>query len=381
MNGMPVILYIESRYGESHGENSDREALSFFLKNDCGCDVHLYDYLQDFQQDKNNVSKLLTGGWVILVILKQHSYMEKEHLEGIEFIRTSLSRELPIVILPDWHEGRFEPSAETPNVFAYSHESPELSKLVSDMKLVWRKPDDAFGVESDKERDLLCRHLENAYKVNYLDGDNEMMLGTPDPNTQVVLEALRLRLLPVSFVKEEFDDTLPRRKQKFDAIDVNAYEQEISRIRSLSEADRKELSDDMLRARGMTPCETGGVFCNGVGQGDNAWGYAIDWQTLQNVITDRFGEHQLAKHYLLEKLVRLEMMRSRGSRHDDAEYACARRMLFGLILQKVNGYSLPIACMWSEGADEDRCRRVAEHILKERRFIPVTPDGYIFGTG
>jgi hypothetical protein len=101
MNGKPVILYIESRYGRSNGPNSDRDALSFFLRNDCECDVHLYDYLQDFTKDKDSIVKLLKGGWAILVILKQHRYMEGEHLEGIKFIRTDLSQELPIVILPD----------------------------------------------------------------------------------------------------------------------------------------------------------------------------------------------------------------------------------------------------------------------------------------
>jgi hypothetical protein len=227
----------------------------------------------------------------------------------------------------------------------------------------------------------VCRQLENAYKVNYLNGDSEFMLGTPDPNTQVVFEALRLRLLPISFVKEEFGDTIPRRKRSFVTIGASEYEKEVQKIQSLTESERKEFSDDMLRARGMTPCETGGVFCNGVGQGKNASGFAIDWLTLQNVITDRFGEHQLAKCYLLNKLVRIESMRTGNHGHHDLKMVCVRRILSGLILEKVNGFSIPIACMWREDADDEQCQKVAKHILHERRFIPVMSDGYMFGTG
>ena len=192
----------------------------------------------------------------------------------------------------------------------------------------WTRPNDAFGVGSDQERDLVCKQLEHAYKVNYLNGDSELMLGTPDPNAQVVFEALRLRLLPIQFLKEEFDDTLPRRTKSFGKMDTAVYAQEVQRIRSMTEAERKEFKDDITRARGMIPCETGGVFCTGVGQGENAWGFAIDWKTLQSHITDRFGEHELAKFFLLERLKRIESMRTGESmiNEERIEYPCARRI-------------------------------------------------------
>lgn len=63
------------------------------------------------------------------------------------------------------------------------------------------------------------------------------------------------------------------------------------------------------------------------------------------------------------------------------EYPCAWRIIPGLILTKVNGFSTPLACLWRENADTDQCRRVAEYLIKDRRFIPVTVDGYIFGAG
>ena len=189
--------------------------------------------------------------------------------------------------------------------------------------------------------------------------------------------------MPISLVAEEFDATLPRRQACFGRIEASIYEAEISKIEAMDENQRKEFDHDMLRARGMTPCETGGVYCRGVGQGDNAWGFAIDHLTLQNVITDRFGEHQLAKHYLLERLSRIESLRTGimwGDR-EKIEYPCARRILFGLILQKVRDFSTPIVCMWREDADDEQCRKVAKYILQERKFIPVTPDGFMFGTG
>lgn len=259
MIGKPVILYIERAHGESNGPNSDREALSFFLRNDCGCEVRLYDYMQAFWQDKENICKLLKGGWVILVILKQCEYMEREHLEGIEFVRTQISKELPIVVLPVGWENRFQTSAEMPNTYAYDHWDQELVQLVRKLVSGWIRPVDAFGVESDQERDILYKHLENAYRTNYLNGDKgETMLGTPDPNTQVVFEAVRLKLLPIEFVKAEFDDTLPIRKPNFDKVDASVYEEELNNVRLMDEIKRKEFEDDMYRSRGMIPCEGGG---------------------------------------------------------------------------------------------------------------------------
>ena len=166
-------------------------------------------------------------------------------------------------------------------------------------------------------------------------------------------------------------------------MDATVYEQEVQKIRSMTDAERKEFNDDMTRARGMIPCETGGVFCTGVGQGENAWGFAIDHLTLQSHVTDRFGEHQLAKYWLLERLKRIECMRTGDSLIDEEkiEYPCARRIIDGLILQKVNGFTTPIAYLFCDGDGPDECRRVADFILKERRFIPVSPYGFIFGTG
>ena len=381
MNGKPVILYVESRYGSLNGPNHDREALAFFLANDLDCEVRVYDYMEQLKEDADHVSKLIKSGWVILTILCQERYMEDMVAKDIVAIR-ELSPGLPILILPCLSEARFKAAPETPDIFAYMHEDPELGKLVSTLVSAWTKPKDAFHVKTALERSVLCNQLANAYLVNNLGEGDEHMLGVPNGNDQIVLEAIRVGLVPAEFIKAEFDSTLPRRVQSFEPVEVSAYDKELASIKSMDEAARKEFHDNMLRARGMIPHEGGGAFCTGVGQGDNAWGFAIDWLTLQESITDRFGEHELAKFYLLQQLRRIEAMRAKTfDPSADVEYKCSARIVDGLILNNVDGLSVPVACMWTQGETQEHCQRVADHIIRSRRFIPVTPDGFILGAG
>ena len=269
-----------------------------------------------------------------------------------------------------------------PSIFAYMHEDPELGKLVSTLIGVWKEPKDVFRLKTFSEALVLREQLANAYVTNNLsEGDNHM-LGVPDENDRLVLEAIRVGLVPAEFIKTEFDSTLPRRVQSFEPVEVSAYDKELASIKSMDETARKEFHDNMLRARGMIPHESGGWFCTGVGQGDNAWGFAIDWLTLQESITDRFGQHELAKFYLLQQLRRIEAMRAKTfDPSADVEYKCSARIVDGLILNNVDGLSVPVACMWTHGEKQEHCQRIADHIIRSRRFIPVTPSGFILGAG
>ena len=65
----------------------------------------------------------------------------------------------------------------------------------------------------------------------------------------------------------------------------------------------------------------------------------------------------------------------------EVEYQCSARILAGLILNNVDGLSVPVACMWTEGETQEHCQRVADYLIRSRRFIPVTPDGFILGAG
>jgi hypothetical protein len=291
MNGKPVILYVESRYGPLNGPNHNREALAFFLANDLDCEVSVYDYIEQLKEDTDRISKLIRNGWVILAILCKERYMEERCVEDIASIR-ELSSTLPILVLPSiFTADGFKATPEMPNVFAHMHEDPELSKLVLTLISAWKEPKDVFRMRTVSEISILRDQLVNAYAVNNLCEGDSHMLGVPNENDRIILEAIRVGLVPAEFIKVEFDNTLQRRGQSFGPVEASDYDKELANVKSMNETARKEFHDNMLRARGMIPHESGGVICTGVGQGDNSWGFAIDWLTLQESITDRFGQH------------------------------------------------------------------------------------------
>jgi len=376
MTRKPLIAYIESDHNSFSDDNPDRGALSYFLREHCGCEVVLYDNDYYFEEDINRLKRDAESGVLILIIAKQERYSD-QHKGIIARVRKEFSKTLPIVVIPEgWGDERFTGDPSDTSVYVFDHTDVELTKLVENLTTAWKPPVSWLGAETREDQAILMSQLENAYRKHYLDDDNDGMFGTPDHNHQIVAEALRIKLLPVEFLKAEFDDTLEKDDRVFVASEPSVYEKEVVRVRTMTDEERKEFDHRLMRARGYEPAEGGGVFVTRATCGNGVNGFAIDPVTLENLTTHRFGEHHLAKDMLARRIERIEVLRNRKLSEDD-EHECHWRLMSGLIFSEIDGFTTPILCLYRKGADDDGIKRVASFLKKEQMFIPVTPDGQL----
>lgn len=376
----PTIAYIESDHNGYSDDNPDRGALSYFLREHCGCEVILYDNDYYFDEERGRLKKLVDSNSLILVIAKQERYSE-QHKEIVAKVRDGFSKTLPIVVIPDgFGDERFNGDPADPLVYVYDHTDAELVTLVNRLVAEWKPPLNWLGAETPEDQAILLQQLENAYRKHYLDDDSDRMLGSPDHNHQVVAEALRIRLLPSSLIKAEFDDTIERKVRVFVTAQTSVYEKELERIRTMTEDERKEFDHRLMRARGYEPAEGGGVFVTRATCGNGVNGFAIDPVTLENLTTHRFGEHHLAKDMLARRIERIEALRNRKNCYElseDDERKCHWRLMSGLIFSEIDGFTTPILCLYREDVDDEGVKKVASFLRKEMMFIPVTPDGQL----
>lgn len=376
----PVIVYIESNYNGYSDDNPDRGALSYFLREHCGCEVILYDNDYYFDEEKSRLKKLADSNMLILVMVKQEEYSE-QHKEIIVKVRDGLSKTLPIVVIPDgFGEERFNGDPADSLVYVHDHTDAELITLINRLVSEWKPPLNWLGAETPEDQAILLQQLENAYRKHYIDDDSDRMFGTPDHNHQVVAEALRIRLLPASLIKTEFDDTIERKVRVFASAKTSVYKKEVNRIRRMTDDERKEFDHRLMRARGYEPAEGGGVFVTRATCGNGVNGFAIDPVTLENLTTHRFGEHHLAKDMLARRIVAIEALRNHKHRYEldhDDELKCQWRLMSGLIFSEIDGFTTPILCLYREDADNEEVKKVASFLMREQKFIPVTPDGHL----
>lgn len=376
----PVIAYIESSHSGMSDDNHYRDALSFFLRQHLGCEVIVYDYDRDFEEDIARIEKFSKGGQLIVVIVKQQEY-DDQHTRIIKKVRDDLSKSLPIVVIPDWRgEERFNGLPDDPLVYTHAHSSPELVELINNLIAAWKPGLNWLGAQTTEDQAILMAQLENAYRKHYLDDEDDGMLGTPDRNHQIVAEALRLKLLPSICLKAEFDDTIERKTRVFVTAEPSVYQKEVEKIKAMTDDERKEFDHSLDRARGHMPAEGGGVYVTRASCGENVNGFAIDPVTLETYVTRRFGEHHMAKDMLAHRVEVIEELKKgrNGSapEDEDAEYRVKWRIMAGLIFSEIDGFTTPILRLYKEhGDNEEDSKKVVAFLLREQRFIPVDFDG------
>lgn len=366
----PIIVYIEdNNSGVFSNINYDKDALAYFLRKDCGCEVIQYLYDIYFEQDIDRIKRYYIYNHLLLVLVKQEKYDSRQHEAVINLVR-SFSNETPIVVIPNgWGEERFV-GDESKKLYAYHHTSKELINLVRKLRSEWKPTLDWLGAETELDRSVLSRQLEDAYVSNHLDDDG--MLGTPDYNHMVVAEALRLRLIPSVFIKKEFDDTIKPNTNDFNVVRDNVFNEEVLRIANMNDVEKKQFENKLLRKRGYEPCESGGVYVRDVSCGNDVNGFAIDPVTLETYITSRFGEHHMAARFLEQRIVLIEHLRNDCDYlGEDQEYQCRGRIRKGLIFSRVEGFSTPILQLHTYGVS----RRVSKFIYGLKKFIPINTDG------
>ncbi len=377
----PIVAYIESDHsGSLSGDNHNRDALSYFLREHCGCGVVPYRYDCDFEEDLPRLKKYSDCRQLILVIVKQEEYLD-QHEKVLQLVRKQLSATLPVVVIPDgWGDKRFGGSPDDKSVYVFDHTDTGLVELVNRFVAEWKPPCNWLGAETAEDQATLMAQLENAYHKHYLGDDNEGMFGTPDHNHMIVAEALRIRLLPVEFLKAEFDDTIEEVRRVFASAKSSVYKREVAKIRKMTDEERKAFSHALQRARGYEPAEGGGVYVTRASCGNNVNGFAIDPVTLETLITFRFGMHHMAGDMLAERIKAIEALRNRRNRYeleDDAERECRWRLITGLIFSEIDGFATPLLQLYTGEADEEQVHKVVHFLREQQKFIPVNHDGQL----
>lgn len=374
----PIVAYIESdSSGSFSDDNPNRDALSYFLREHCGCEVVQYRYDCDFAEDMPRLKKYSDCRQLILVIVKQEEYSD-QHEAVLQSVRNQLFATLPVVVVPDgWGDKRFGGSPDN-SVYVFNHTDAGLVELVNRLVAEWKPPINWLGAETAEDQATLMAQLENAYRKHYLDDDNEGMFGTPDHNHMIVAEALRLRLLPAQFLKTEFDDTIEEVRRLFVPAKSSVYKREVAKIRKMTDEERKAFSHALMRARGYEPVESGGVYVTSASCGNNVNGFAVDPITLETHITYRFGEHHLCADKLARRIEVIEALRNR--KHmlcQEEEWAVHRRLISGLIFSEIDGFATPLLQLYTGEADEEQVRKVVRFLREQQKFIPVNHDGQL----
>ena len=381
MSRKPIIAYIESDRSRSlSDDNPNRDALSYFLREHCGCEVVQYRYDCDFQEDLPRLKKYSDCHQLILVIVKQEEYSD-QHKQVLQLVRGKLSATLPVVVIPDgWGDKRFGNSSDDNSVHVFDHTDTELVELVNRLVAEWKPPYNWLGAETAEDQATLTAQLENAYRKHYLGDDNEGMFGTPDHNHMIIAEALRLRLLPAEFLKSEFDDTIEEVRRVFASTKSSVYKREVAKIRKMTDEERKAFSHTLQRARGYEPAEGGGVYVTRASCGNNVNGFAIDPVTLETHITYRFGEHHLCGDMLARRIQAIEALRNRKHLYeldDEKERECRWRLITGLIFSEIDGFATSLLQLYTGEADKKQIRQVVRFLHKQQKFIPVDHDGQL----
>ncbi len=370
----PIVVYIEDDGSTSFIEhNPSRDALRYVLKEFCSCEVMQYRADWVFNEDLPNVKRHLDA--IILFIIKQNKYDHEEHEAIIEVIRKKISQNLPIVVIPEWGEKEFKRNPDDTTVYVFRHTDVELIELVNRLKGEWKATCNIWLGPDGKDTDcaMLIEQLEHAYQVHYLDDDNDGMFGSPDHNHMVVAEALRTKLLPVEFLKSEFDDTLESRPLP-EAVESSIYFEEVSKLRSMNEIEQKSFKDSLSRAQGYEPLPSGAYLKKSASRGNSVSGFAIETKTLETFITSRHGMHDLAGQNLMARIGEIE----RTLRNPDFNEEDERFLITGYILKEIDGFKTPILQLFpSEDGEYPDLKRVGTFLHKEQKFIPVDNMGKI----
>jgi hypothetical protein len=381
----PVIVFVDrpdGLYREAR-LSLECEALSYIFTRDYGCDVLLFDNLAQFEGKLERIKCLAESGFVMLLIITQDEYSNFPK-RFIELIRQNINNpQVPIAVFANWTlANKFEGNANDKHVFVFNSADTDFLEFAEKLRANFKIPVNFYGVETEAEQALLLQQLERSYQVNYL-GENEIEgRGViPDHNTQIVVQALRIRILPAELTKQEFEDTFDHSPTKFEVIENSLYDAEYARIKSMGEEDFKRYRREILWAEGYEELRDGGLraFRGGCDPG-TVQGYAIDPITLEFVITKGHGSHKLAQQALARRLMAIEGLKKTkfvcGLSHKE-EYAIEGRIVVGLIFTKILNLQTPLLKLFQRDVEDEDFTRIVDFLYQQKKFIPIYPSGKI----
>lgn len=380
----PIIAYIEN---DSHDADligsPRRDALSYFLREHCGFKVILYRLGDFFRDDLPALKNYASREMLTLVIVRQEFGQENEVIRSV---RTELSENLPIVVIPDDWLGangideKFIPPPDDKLIHVFDHTDAGLIDLVENIAASWKSKRGWLGATSKEDRTRLSAQLEQTYRSNLDDGDEK---GASDPNHMVVAEALRLRLLPPELIKKQFDDKLEASPAKTLKTQPSVYIKEFEKIRDMNKDERLNFKHALMRAQGQEPAESGGVYVRRATCGSDINGFAIDPVTMETLETSRFGLHHAAADMLAHRIRVIEALKIRKNHYfmtDEEENACRWRIMRGLIYLKLDGFQTPILELIAlQDHSEKDIRKVIRFLRKQQKYIPVNYHGQLIG--
>ncbi len=386
----PIVIYAEKDNDSISYTNPDREALIYFLEKECGVLVKIFNHPTDVIEEFGQLKKYFDAKQVALVIIKQletydqYPEINHEHTELVEYIRTRVSINIPVVML--WHD-IFRKGAEEKmydeKVFCCFHTDPELVSYIKKTLSICRPSRGWLGAETIAEQSIISRQLQEAYHFNYLKNDDEKMLGTPDFNHQLVAEALRIKLLPTELIKIEFDDTLTISTPSFTAVTNDEYEKAIKKCYKLSATEKNSLVIALRKEEGWERDEQGGETLIHTGCTAKVTAFAIDPVTMEYTTIHGAGTHSLmAIQKLARKIESIEALLKRKSRYEftlEESGECKQRILGGLIFSDICDWlKIPLIqfSMIDECPPKD-FSKVIRFIKKEKMFIPIDHKGNV----
>lgn len=372
----PIIAYIEdkesegTRLGMSIG-NPKREALSYLLRQDYGCEVINYDNNLDLEASLPNLKRYFSFGQLILVIIRQES-SGLEHQRALDLIRQDLSTQLPIIVIPVADEEKRFQKTNDKNVYSFFHEDKRIGHLVRKLKNKWRGPLDWLGAETKEDQGLLYDRLKKAYEEHYLNDD---ILGIPDHNHMIVAEALRLKCLPISHVKAEFDDTIENLSFFNLPSKPSDYLNEVERIKQMSPEEKENFFISVMKERGYQKSGNSWLVTRS-SCGPLVNGFAIDPITSETLVTTQSGMHHQAGHFLSLRIDKIEELRDPDREYvlNSAKY-CKGRLITGLIFLKVLDFKTPILMLNHEEEYIRNLPNVMSFISNQPDFIIIDCGG------
>jgi hypothetical protein len=133
------------------------------------------------------------------------------------------------------------------------------------------------------------------------------------------------------------------------------YEKDLEKLKSLTPKQIEKLLTEIEEKSGKT-----------FSKGDLLNGYAIDPETLESLQNVRHdGTIQLLAINIMRKLLTL------GKIKDGSFNSIERRIIGGFVYLEVPGLKTPIVELWSWEFPEEDVERIANHIKKERKLLPI----------
>ena len=352
----PVILVVGN---EQLGLNMDmsykRDAFCYYLRENFNCETLIFDRNYDLIKNAIEEIKFLNKtGRLIMALVIQGKHNENEHMRISRKLKKEVSQSLFIT--------KIKNSSASKDIRGYRFDNRRLLKLIQKRLSCFNPIKNYFGVETRSESALLLSQLEKIRQKNYPDAISSA-------NDQIVLEALRLHMLPSELVKEEFDDAL-RVVANFKVIQANVFKEECQIINNMSPEKREIFLQEVINLT----CTIGSSHGNDVST------LAIDPDTLQYSISSGFANHCAAGINTIGKMRMAFILKMGEEWTHEKEKGLTETVIKGLIVE-INQFKTPILRILHDESDasKDVLMKIGQVFIEKREFIPIDRNANLLG--